>query len=49
MDAETSMKNDSFQVEELAAHDITIEESDMGNQEAVQKVIKKYQNKVNEM
>ena len=49
MDAETSMKNDSFTIEELGKHDITIDEQEMDNKEAVRKVIKKYQNKINEM
>ena len=49
MDAETSMKNDSFQIEEFSKQEIVIEEHEMDNKDAVRKAIKKYQGKINEM
>ena len=47
MDAETSMKNDSFQIEEFSKQEIVIEDHEMDNKDIVRKTIKKYQAKIN--
>ena len=49
IDAETTMNNDSIDMEELAKHEVHYEDKDLQSEEKVLKIIQRYKNRINDL